>query len=336
MTPISTVAVTGASGFVGRAVVSELLARGYAVRALVRDQAKADAVLPVDRRLSTVQGDVLDADALAKLVHGAQAVIHLVGIIKEVRQSGRPAQTFRGMHVDATRMVLEAARQAGISRFVHMSAVGVAPDGAAEYVTTKWEGEQLVRRSGLEWTVFRPGVIHGPDGELIGQIREIASGDVPPYFVLPYFVRFVDHEEGVHMPRVSMEAAKLAPVYVGDVATAFCEALARPQTIGEVYNVTGPEVLDWKQFMEFMRDTLPGTDKGLPAVPVPGSHAAIIAKGASFLGLGGLLPFDAGQALMAQSDSDADVTKLRAHFGIEPKPFRATVRGYADSLPAMK
>lgn len=336
MTPISTVAVTGASGFVGRAVVTELLSRGYAVRALVRDQAKADEVLPADRRLTTVQGDVLDAEALARLMHGSQAVIHLIGIIREVRQTGRPAQTFRGMHVDATRMALEAARQAGISRFVHMSAMGVAPDGAAEYMKTKWEGEQLVRRSGMEWTVFRPAVIHGPDGELVEQVRKLASGDSAPFFVLPYFVRFVDHEEGVHMPRLSMEAAKLAPVYVGDVATAFCEALARPQTIGEVYNVAGSEVLDWKQFMEFMRDTLPGTDKGLPAVPVPGAHAAALAKGVAFLGLGGLLPFDAGQALMAQDDNDADVTKLRAHFGIEPKPFRATVREYADSLPPMK
>ncbi|MCU0689428.1 MAG: NAD(P)H-binding protein [Phycisphaerales bacterium] len=336
MTPISTVAVTGATGFVGRAVVKELLDRGYAVRALVRSEDKAQAVLPMaGTRLSILPGDLTDAASLGRWAQGAQAIVHLIGIIREVREPGRPAQTFQSVHVDGTKAVLRAAKDAGIDRFVHMSAVGVAPDGPAEYVRTKYDAEQYVRRSGLDWTVFRPGVIHGPDGELVAQIRELASGDVPPYFVLPYFIRLVDHEEGVLLPRISLEAAKVAPVFVQDVATVFAEALARPQTIGEVYNVTGPEVLDWQSFMETMRDELPGTDKGLPTIPVPGSHAGIAAMIAKKIGLGALLPFDEGQARMAQLDSDADLSKLRAHFGIEPRPFRESLRAYAPTLPAM-
>jgi NADH dehydrogenase len=229
---------------------------------------------------------------------------------------------------------VDAARAAGVSRFVHMSAIGVSPDSRAEYARTKWDGEQIVRRSGLDWTVFRPGVIQGPAGELVAQVREMASGDVAPFFFLPFFARFEDHEEGVLLPRLTLEPAKLAPVSVVDVATAFAEALARPQTVGEVYNLSGPEVLNWRQFMEFMRDTLPGTDKGITVLPVPSTHAAVIATGAKYLGLAGLLPFDAGQAHMAGQDSDADLDKVRAHLGLEPRGFREDVRRWAGQMPA--
>lgn len=332
MTPVSTVAVTGATGFVGRAVVKELLARGYAVRALVRDEAKAQAVLPSDAGLSTVPGDVTSQSDLTRLLTGCQAVIHLVGIIREVRRAGKPAATFQGMHVGATSAVINAARSAGIDRFLHMSAIGVAPDGQAEYSRTKFDGEMLVRHSGLAWTVFRPGLIHGPEGELVQTIGKLASSGTPPFFVLPYFVRLVDHEEGVHLPRLTLEPAILAPVYVDDVATLFCEALSRPDTIGEVYNVAGPDPLNWREFTELLRDTLPGCDKSLPTIPVPGTHAAAIATVAKHTGLGSLLPFDAGQAQMATLDTDADLHKLRAHFGIEPRPFVATLRAYAGQM----
>jgi NADH dehydrogenase len=335
MSAITTIAVTGASGFVGRHVVDELLGRGYAVKALVRDTAKAASALPQDDDLRLVQGDAADRATLDKLVDGCQGIVHLVGIIREVRQTGRPPQTFQRCHVEATAALVQAAKAAGISRFLHMSAIGVAPDAKATYHTTKYEAEQTVRRSGLDWTVFRPGVIHGKDGELINQVRELARGDTPPYFFLPYFVRLEDPEEGVYLPRLVIEAAKLAPVAVEDVAAVFAEALARPQTIGEVYNVVGPEVVNWQQFMEILRDELPGTDKGLPTLPVPGAHAAIAARVANALGIGGLLPFDAGQALMAELDSDADLAKLTAHLGIVPRPFRASLRAYASEMPAL-
>ncbi len=334
MSAITTVAVTGASGFVGRAVVDELLARGYAVKALVRDAAKAANVLPKDEDLRLVPGDAADASAVNALLDGCQAAVHLVGIIREVRESGRLPQSFRRCHVDATRAVVEGCKAAGVPRLVHMSAIGVAPDAKAEYHTTKYEAEQIVRRSGLDWTVMRPGVIHGKDGELVKQLRELARGDSPPWFFMPYFVRIDEPEEGVFLPRLVLTAAKLAPVLVQDVAAVFAEAIARPQTIGEVYNVVGPEVLDWREFTEALRDGLPGTDKGLPTLPVPGAHAALIAQVAKVLGVGGLLPFDAGQAQMATLDSDADLDKLRAHLGVEPVGFKSALRAYAGQMPA--
>jgi uncharacterized protein YbjT (DUF2867 family) len=333
------VAVTGATGFVGRTIVRELVRRGYAVRALVRSERKAQEVLPMDSgTITLVQGDVASTQSLDALMQGAGSVMHLIGIIREVRLPGGQAATFKRLHVDATRDVLAATARAGIKRYIHMSAVNARPDSKAEYSKTKWDAEVLVRRSsteaGLDWTIFRPGLIHGHEGEFINLARDLAIGDSAPWLVMPYFARFIDHlDEGVIAPRLSLESAKLQPVFVEDVALAFAEALSRPQTIGEIYTLLGSETLNWQKVMEYLRDTLPQTDKRLPAIPVPGEHAAIIATIAKFVGLGSLLPFDAGQAHMATEDQHGDLYKVQSHLGLSPRPFRETVKQYAGLMP---
>lgn len=329
------VAVTGATGFVGRTIVRELVRRGCSVRALVRDERKARKVLPISSgQITLVSGDVSSPQALETLMQGAGSVMHLIGIIREVRLPGGQAATFKKLHVDATRDVLAAASKAGIRRYIHMSAVNARPDSKAEYSKTKWDAEILVRESDLDWTIFRPGLIHGHEGEFIQLARELAIGDSAPWLVMPYFARFIDHlDEGVIAPRLSLESAKLQPVYVEDVALAFAEALTRPQSIGEIYTLLGSETLDWQRVMEYLRDTLPQTDKRLPAVPVPGEHAAIIATVAKFIGLGGLLPFDAGQATMATEDQHGDLYKVQSQLGLSPRPFREIVKQYAGLMP---
>ncbi|MFT3683777.1 MAG: SDR family NAD(P)-dependent oxidoreductase [Phycisphaerales bacterium] len=334
MSTINTVAVTGGTGFVGKRIVAELVRRGYSVRVLARNAQEAQDAFGPSKSIKVIQGDVLDRQSPAKLVEGAQAVVHLIGIIREKREPGRAPQTFQSMHVEATRAVLTAAAEAGVTRYVHMSALGTAPDSKAEYARTKWEGEQLVRRSGLDWTIFRPSLIHGPGAEFVEMVRKLAAGDTPPFVAIPYFAKFTDHPEDVWAPRLTLDPANVAPVLVDDVATLFCEALSRPQTGGEIYNVVGSETLTWKQLMGEFRDALPGTDRNMPVVPIPSEHGAMIAKTATALGLGGLLPFDAGQAIMGGSDSTADLDKVRAHFGLEPAPFRASLARYAGAVHA--
>lgn len=331
---ITTVAVTGSTGFVGRSVVRELLGRGITVRALVRDQAKAREAFgsPLPAGLELVTGDVCDAAVLDELVRPARAVAHLVGIIREVRgETGGTPQTFRRMHVQATVEVLAACDRAGVERYLHMSALGVSPEGQAEYQKTKWEAEGAVRRSSLDWTIFRPALIHGPDGEFIQMLGKIASGEAAPYLFMPYFAKGrVDHS--VPMGAVTFEPAGVQPVYVGDVAFAFAQALQTPESIGEIYNLVGSERLDWQTLCMAVRDGLPGASKRMPVWYIPGAHAAIIADLASKIGLAGLLPFDKGQALMAIEDGTADPAKARLDLGLEPKPFRATLRSYASRV----
>ncbi|HYE02460.1 MAG TPA: NAD(P)H-binding protein, partial [Phycisphaerales bacterium] len=304
-----------------------LLARGHAVRALVRDVARVRGVLPeeaLDRRaLALVTGDALDPGAVRELTRGCGAVVHLVGII---RPEG--GQTFHKLHVEATRNVIGACQATGADRLIHVSALGIGPEGASAYQKTKWEAEVLVRRSGLAWTIFRPSFIHGPEGEFVQMVKGMASGQEPPWYFMPYFTR-KRVDDRVPLGAAIPEPARVQPVAVEDVAEAVARALENPRARGEIYNLVGPDVLAWPELLRLMRDGLPGANHGMPIAGVPGDLAMVAAKVAAALGLGNLMPYDAGQAIMAMQDSTAETSKVRAHLGLTPRPFAETFAAYA-------
>jgi uncharacterized protein YbjT (DUF2867 family) len=325
MSSITTVAVTGASGFVGRNMVRALLAAGYSVRALVRDREKARSVLPAaPGKLSLVVGDVTDSRSLEDLLQGTQACVHLVGIIREVKRKG---QTFQRMHVDATRIVVAACEKLGVKRYLQMSALGVRDVGVAEYQHTKFEAEQIVRRSSLAWTIFRPSLIHGKEGEFIHQAWDWLKGEAQPYFFLPYFQGGA-LEQRIPLGDVNPRDPRIAPVAVEDVCAAFVGSFKNDATIGETYNLCGGDVMTWPQMLTFMQENTPGA---LPLQPfgIPSWIAALQAQGAGLIGLGQFLPFDEGMAKMGGEDSVADMTKTREELGMQFKGFKSTYPAYA-------
>lgn len=323
------VAVTGASGFVGREVVRGLLAAGHRVRALTRDRVRAKRVfasIPGGGTVELVQGEAHEAAAAGELAAGASACVHLVGIIREAG-----AQTFRRCHIDATRSILTACAERGVSRVLHMSALGVCSEGVSEYQRTKWEAERLVRASGLRWTIFRPGLIHGPNGEFTRMMAGWVRGSEPPKFFLPYFTREVT-DTSVPLGPGREEAPVVEPVAVEDVAEAFVRALGDDRTVGEIYNLVGSERLSWPELLTFVRDTVPGARENLQPWGVPSAVAALGATAAGLVGLGSLLPFDAGMARMGARDSVGEREKVKSHLGIEAKAFRAAFKGYASRV----
>ncbi|MEM8756731.1 MAG: NAD(P)H-binding protein [Planctomycetota bacterium] len=314
-----TVAVAGATGFVGRHVVAELARRGHAVRALVRDTQKAAEVfrgLADDAEITRIQADSIGSESAARLVEGADACVNCIGIIRE--QDG---QRFRALHVAAVDALLKAcAAQGAARRFVQISALGVSSDGRAKYQATKAEGERLVRAGTIPWTILRPSAILGDDGELMGQLRGWAKGTEPPFLFMPYFSRRTDGRWTV-IPGET-EDPKIAPVLVQDVARAVADALENASTEGEVYNLSGSETVSWPELLEAVRDATPGAKKTIKPAGIPAPPAHLAAQVAGFVGLGGLLPFDPGMAAMAAEDSVADLAKFEADFGFTPRSFR--------------
>ena len=327
MAPSRTVAVTGSTGFVGRNIVRALLSRGWTVHALCRDRAKARDVLPADAgaALRIVEGEFADAPVLAGLLAGCRATVHAVGILRE---SGK-GQTFERVHTGTTRALVNACRASGVRRLVHISALGVHDEGRTNYQRSKFEAEQIIRRSDLDWTILRPSLIHGPEGEFIRLARGWVSGHNPPWTFLPYFSRAEVVDASVPLPSIRRVAPSVQPVAVEDVARAVTESLERPESIGEVYPLVGAEALTWPQLLRHIRDHTPGANGDLEPRALPAEPAAAAARAARHLGLGALLPFDEGMALNGAQDSTGSPAKAAADLGFTPRSFRDAYRAHA-------
>lgn len=322
------VAVAGATGFVGSPIVRTLLAEGAKVRALVRDPAKARQALSGagSDQLVLVPGTLDEPTALGNLCAGAHAVVNAVGILREVG-----TQTFERIHVKGTQNLVNAASAAKVQHFVQVSALGVKPDGIAEYQRSKWEGEQLVRRSGMEWTIIRPGFIHGVGSEGIETFLDLMSGETPPYFFIPYFQRW-DLDDSMPLGPATAIDPMIQPVHVDDVAMAVARALERETARGEIYNLLGSETLSWPDMLRFIRNTAPGASENLQPFGIPAPIGAGLAFIAKFFRAGQALPYDFGMAMMGGEDSVGELDKVRHELGISPRAFRASFQTYAPQL----
>ena len=237
-TPSLRVLVTGATGFVGQAVVAELARRDHQVFA----GSRSGTALP---GATGLKADVTRLESLQAAVAEARpdAVIHLVGIIAE-----KGEQTFGAVHVEGTRNVLAAApRQA---RYVHMSALGANPGSRSGYSATKGQAEQLVRSSPLAWTIFEPSLIFGPGDDFFGRVLKNLVSQAPI------------------VPQIGDGHFPFRPVSVQDVAQAFALALERPETAGQTFELTGPVEYTFRRLLELELAAL-GKHKPIAPVPLP-------------------------------------------------------------------
>jgi NADH dehydrogenase len=291
------IAVTGATGFVGRHITAMLARRGHAVRALVRDLRRARALESLGVEL--VPGSLADAATLSTLTHGVSAVVHLVGIIVETGGA-----TFQAVHVEGTRRVVEATTRARVKRLVHMSAVGARDEpGTTRYHRTKWHAEELVRTSGLSHAIFRPSLISGPENAPIRTLARLHRWSP----VVPVF------GDG-HFPT--------QPVWVEDVALAFALAVEQP-TLSGAFELGGPQVLTYEEFLRVI-----GRAAGhpRPLVHVPLGLARAVA--AAFGLLGAAAPLTSDQLQMLVEGSATPANAIESVFGIRPLPFDQGLNRY--------
>jgi uncharacterized protein YbjT (DUF2867 family) len=212
--------VTGASGFVGGHVVRALAGAGETVRALVRDTRGASALEDVDCELA--HGDVTDAASLRAAVEGCTAVVHLVSILV-----GKPAD-FERVMTKGTAGLLEAAGDAGVARFVQMSALGTSEQtkDTVPYYRAKWATEEAVRASGLSYAILRPSFVFAGDGGALQQFARIAK-------LAPV------------TPVVGRGTQRLQPIWADDLADAVTLAVRSDNDL--LAELGGPDVVDWNE-----------------------------------------------------------------------------------------
>lgn len=299
------VLVTGASGLVGTHVCRALAAAGRRVRALVRDRAKAAARLgglPAE----LVTGDIRDPASLRAATTGASAIVHLAAIAVE-----RAGERYEDVNAAATGSLLDAAREARVERFVHMSQNGADSRSPYRFLRSKGVAEDRVRASDRAWTVLRPSVIVGPEDEFVNVLARLVRLS-PVVYPLPGGGR-----------------ARFQPVMVDDVAAAVARALEQPATIRQALALGGPEPLTLREMVERILRAM-GAHRILVGVPVS-LLRPVIAVAQHLLPHP---PVTTSLLDLLAVDNTTPENAMSAVFGIAPTPFTPEHLRYLRDITA--
>ena len=295
------VGIVGGTGFVGSYVVDELVAAGHEPRLLVRQGSESKVVRTGSVRV--VSGDLDDVESIRRTVEGCDAVVYLVGILRE---DARRGVTFDALQRRGAERVVDLARASGVDRFALLSANGVARAGTA-YQTTKWQAERYVEASGMRSIILRPSVVFGdPRGriEFCTQLRdELFRLPVPA----PLFF------DGVSFWRAGR--FRMSPVHVRDVARVLVAALDGAGAGSEVHVLGGPEALEWREIIARIGAAL---GKRKLALPAP---AMVVRGAARMLDSEPWFPITCDQLDMLLAGNVGESSAVFARFGVEPTAF---------------
>jgi NADH dehydrogenase len=235
--------VTGGTGFVGPRIVHALRDRDLPVRALVRrpDERAAETLGAWGAELA--EGDMTDVDSLRRGVEGCETVVHLVAI----RQGNR--EEFERVMEQGTRDLVGAAEEAGVRRFVLMSALGTTEEtkDLVPYYHAKWEQEQTLRGSGLEHVIFRPSFVFSGQGGILPTFRRLAR--LSPV-----------------TPIIGSGEQRIQPIWIEDVAAYFAEGVSRAEAANRTFELGGPDAVSWNEFWARLKQAL---GQRRPSVHVP-------------------------------------------------------------------
>ncbi len=294
--------VTGGSGFVGQHVVSHLLSAGHKVTCLLR----STGTLPFESEVDICQGDILKPEGWSGSMSGHDAVIHLVGIIQEKQSRGI---TFDALHRQATVNVVDAAKKAGVSRFVQMSANGASEHGVSGYQTSKWHAEQAVKKAGFShWTIFRPSLIFGQPGPGVPEFAtQLVNDLIRPFPVWPVF------GDGTYC---------MQPIQIENVAQAFVKALETDAANENTYCLAGPEPVAFNDLLGIMAD-----GAGIRRKPLIHQPLFLMRPAVSLLG-GIVLPITSDQLNMLVEGNTCDPSSAVKDLGLELIAFNASTLSY--------
>jgi uncharacterized protein YbjT (DUF2867 family) len=304
------VAIIGGTGFVGSSICRHLIDAGHRPRLLVRPG--SEQKVPRAEQCDIIHGDVADPDALDRCLDGSDAVIYLIGILREFPSRGITFDALQRVGVEDT---IAAAKRRGVDRFLLMSANGIRPDGTP-YQRSKYLAEMALKDSGLRWTIFRPSVIFGdPHGrmEFCSQLKkDIIDSPVPA----PLFYSGL-------LPK-NAGGFQLAPVFIDDVAAAFLLALTEPRTESQTYSLCGPQRLSWKAILATIAAASGKTKLMLPA------PAIAIKATAGLLDRYAWFPISRDQIQMLMEGNVCTENDSFARLGLVPTAFGVDQLGYLN------
>jgi uncharacterized protein YbjT (DUF2867 family) len=222
------VLVTGGTGFVGPHIVRAIAEQGHDLKLLVRDSTRSR-----DLPGRPVVGEMTNMASLRTAAEGIDTIVHLVAI-----RQGR-AEEFERVMEQGTRDLVAAGKEAGVSRFVLMSALGTSEEtkNLVPYYHAKWAMEQAVKESGLEHVIFRPSFVFGRDGGILPTFRKLAK-------LTPV------------TPIIGSGKQKIQPIWINDVAAYFAAAVERVEPANRTFELGGPDVVSWNEFWQRLKAAL--------------------------------------------------------------------------------
>jgi uncharacterized protein YbjT (DUF2867 family) len=237
---VARILVLGSTGFVGRAVAHKVLDAGHQMRVLVRDPLKAAAFKV--RGAQVVVGDALDPATVTQAAQGVDSIISLVAV-----RRNRP-QSYLAVNVDGARVLGQAAMAAGARSVVFVSAIGAKLDPHFKYYTSRWMGEQELAKTGVTGTILRFSLIIGEDGGIVKEFEKTIRG---PFALIP-----------------GSGQAQIQPILREDAARCIVEAVAKPELLGKIIELGGPEVVTFETIYDWFLQAR-GLRKAKFKVPAP-------------------------------------------------------------------
>jgi NADH dehydrogenase len=308
--PYRNLLVLGGTGFIGQALVGQLVRRGCNVRVPTRRRVRGRDLLVLPT-VEVIECDIADPATLRSLLADCDAAVNLVGVLNDVDGGvggrARPAAGaerasygpgFAAAHVELPRRLVAACKAQGVHRLLHVSALGADAAAPSQYLRSKAEGERIVRDAvSLATTVLRPSVVFGMGDHFLNQFATLAAF-LP---VLP----------------VGGAGARMQPVWVEDLASALCHALDQAVSVGRCYEICGPQIYTLAQLVGFAAHA---SGHPRPVIGLPAWLARVLALGFECLPGPTLLSRDNLRSLLVDSVAASQPYRPAPELGFEPTP----------------
>jgi len=290
------IAVTGATGFIGRHLVDRLLAQDYFVTAVLRRRPEEDQF---EGRVAIALASLEDPVSLAAAFAQAEVVYHLVGIIAETKSN-----TFERTVAEGTRNVVAACSKAGVKKIIYLSAMGSSQQAKTKYHQSKYSAEQAVISSGLDYIIYRPSVVYGLGDGFVSMLKRII-------------------ERSYFTPVIGDGRYRLQPVYIDDLISAMVQGLTVPQARGKIIEIGGPEELEYLEILRSIKSVL-GKRRANIHIPL------VVMKTVAFL-LEKILrpaPITVDQLKMMEMGNTGNIDIMKNLFSINPIRFEDGLKKY--------